>query len=92
MPRVKPQGTELPGGRRARGSLDQTAVERRCKEGGGNRGSAVSQNRGWRSWRGEHGHQTERQLRKHAENKQIIGDPGEERCGGVKGESRLWWA
>ena len=27
MPRVKPQGTELPGGRRARGSLDQTAVE-----------------------------------------------------------------
>ena len=24
---MKPQGTELPGGRRARGSLDQTAVE-----------------------------------------------------------------
>lgn len=26
-PRVKPQSTELPGSRRARGSLDQTAME-----------------------------------------------------------------
>ena len=30
-------------------------------------------------------------LRKHTENKQIIGDPGE-RFGGMKGESRLWRA